>query len=609
MPRAINLDTWRTYFEARDDGLSVPKASRKAGISPNSAYAFEQGLPSSSGRKAAIALGRTHVGGHDVTHIDKDADLALKDFGYFRRRYFGRRSVPWQERAAYQVLSLLETPEKEFAVVNCPPGSGKSTLFTHDIPAWLIVRRRSIRILLGSRTGRQARVYVERLRQTLESTQPLQADPEELRRGMAVDAVATIPGDFGQFKPEGRGQQWTNQQFYVVSPTSTGQKEPTVAGYGQDEASLGTRVDLVIWDDLVDDNNIKGDGFDKLVRFWQTNAERRLEPGGLLVLQGQRMAPQDLYRWALDVRTVDDTPKYHHIVYPAHKDSACVNKHRPTDPPWPDGCLLDPIRLPWKQLENDRAQDRNLFDIQFQQEDGDATGKLVEKEWLNACYDGSRTLNTPPDTDARLWSAVTVDPAPDNWWAIQWWLVDADAKQLYLMDVIRRRMSNLEFLTQNLDTGVFSGALQDLLDTSREVEYPLQTVIVETNAAQKWLLNQPYAQKWGVLNQVLIQPHTTHMNKNDPAFGVGAVAEFIKQGRVNLPDGDPYARVAVKNLTSELLVWPNGRTSDQVMAFWFMVLALNNHYAPAQKSAPRFERPSWMQRSGRGLPSKLAGIR
>ena len=62
MPRAINLDKWKSYFEARDDGLSVGKAARKAGISPQSAYKFEQGVEGTSGRQAAIVLGRTHPG-------------------------------------------------------------------------------------------------------------------------------------------------------------------------------------------------------------------------------------------------------------------------------------------------------------------------------------------------------------------------------------------------------------------------------------------------------------------------------------------------------------------------------------------------------------------
>lgn len=604
MGRRIPEAKWRVYFDARDDGASVAKAARKAAISVEAAYSFERGEEQSSGVAIARMLGRLDSG--FVSSVSGAPADALDDFGLFRRRFFGRRTVPWQERAAYQVLQFLDSPDREYVVINAPPGSGKSTLFTHDIPAWLICRRRTIRILLGSRTGRQARTYVERLRQTLEAREPLRADPDEIRTGLAFDAEATIPGDYGQFKPEGRGLQWTNQQFYVATPTSAGQKEPTVAGYGQDEASLGTRVDLVLWDDLVDEANLKGEGFEKLLRFWQTNAERRVEPGGAVILQGQRMGKQDLYRWALDVETADGGNKYHHIKFRAHNEEGCTGQHDRYAQPWPDGCLLDPMRLPWKELENYRAQDRGLYELQFQQEDDSLTeNSLVTQQDLDACYNRDRALHQPPDVD-NLWSVVSVDPSPAKWWAIQWWLVDTEEPRLYLMETIRRKMSNQEFLMRNEDTGQFTGALETLRATSTDAGHPMTHLIVEVNAAQRWLLSQTYMQKWLLAHGVTALPHTTGQNKTDPAFGVGSLGSWYAQHLVDLPDKGPYDRVAVKNLTDELKAWPEGRTDDQVMAHWFVVLALQNNYAARRGATrPAFHRPSWVRPSGRGLPSTV----
>ena len=48
--------------------------------------------------------------------------MALEDFAFFRRRYFGRKSTPWQERAAYELLRISETEDREFVVMNEPPG-------------------------------------------------------------------------------------------------------------------------------------------------------------------------------------------------------------------------------------------------------------------------------------------------------------------------------------------------------------------------------------------------------------------------------------------------------------------------------------------------------
>ena len=623
MPRSIPVPTWKVYFDARDDGLSITKAASRAGIGKDAAYAFERGQPSSSGRTAAILLGRHHVGGSEVVHVEADATKALGDFSYFRLRYFGRRSTPWQERAAYEVLRHLESDRKEFAVINMPPGSGKSTLFTHDIPAWLIARRRSIRILLGSRTGRQATMYAERLRGTLGRTQPLTADSEAVRTGMAQDAVATLHHDFGAFRPEGRELQWTSKQFYVVQ--NDGQvrddKEPTVSAFGQEEGSLGWRGDLAIWDDLVDYKNVTSrDAWEKLLTFWQQNAERRIEPGGLLLLQGQRIAPNDLYRWALNVRTADGSPKYHHVVYPAHNDEACHGQHGAKAKAWPDGCLLDPHRLPWTELENVRTQDPRVYDIQYQQRDGSATGSLVDPLWVYGgqddsgvypgCLDNTRARLAVPEgiSDRPLWSVVSVDPSPTNWWAVQWWLVDPTDPRAWLMTTSRRRMSNLEFLTHDPDTGTYTGLLQDMLEASRTTPYPLQHVVVEVNAAQKWLLSQPYVQKWAMLNQVTFLPHTTASNKTDPTFGVQSTAAWYRQGRINIPNADPRTRVEVKPLVDQVLAWPEGREDDQVMAQWFMVRAATFQYAPRQSTRPTLPRPSWVRKAGRGLPTALGRV-
>ena len=144
-----DLDKWGKYFAARNQGLGVSEAARRGRLSNATAYRFERGDPGSGGLVAAAELGVSMVAGQVVAQpLSVDAQRALEDFAYFRFRYFGRRSTPWQERAAYELLRIFEdgTQDRKYVVMNEPPGSGKSTLFTHDIPAWLIVRDRTIRI-------------------------------------------------------------------------------------------------------------------------------------------------------------------------------------------------------------------------------------------------------------------------------------------------------------------------------------------------------------------------------------------------------------------------------------------------------------------------------
>jgi hypothetical protein len=228
-----------------------------------------------------------------------EARRALEDFEFFRLRYFGRRSSPWQLRAAYEVLRLLGSGDREFVVMNEPPGSGKSTLFTHDLPCWLIVRDRGVRVMVASRTERQARMYVGRLKKSLEREVPLRAGVDDLSLGVAFDAVATLAGDFGAFRPEGRSDKWRVDELFVrqLDGVALDDKEATVSAWGQDSGFLGGRFDFVVWDDLVDRKNSKSlESREGLREWWDTEAETRLEPGGLLLLQGQRIANNDLYR-------------------------------------------------------------------------------------------------------------------------------------------------------------------------------------------------------------------------------------------------------------------------------------------------------------------------
>ena len=375
--RKVDLDRWQRYFDLRNDGVGVEQAAKKSRISASTAYRFERGDQSSGGLEAASVLGYSMVAGNLVAQpLSAEASRALEDFSYFRLRYFGRRSTPWQERAAYEVLRSVQSPEREYVVMNEPPGSGKSTLFTHDIPCWLIARDRRIRIMIGSRTERQARMYVGRIKRSLERDAPLRAASDDLDSGIAFDAEACLQDDFGAFRPEGRSDLWRAEALVArqLDGVQLDDKEPTVSAWGQDSGFLGGRFDFVLWDDLVDRKNTKTTESKDMIReWWDSEAETRLEPGGTLLLQGQRIQHDDLYRYCLDKKTLDESPKYRHVIYKAHDEEMCTGEHDDLEP-WPKGCLLDPYRLPWSHLETIKHNNPRTFDVMYQQEDGDQVG-------------------------------------------------------------------------------------------------------------------------------------------------------------------------------------------------------------------------------------------
>jgi hypothetical protein len=623
--RPAQVRVWERYFDYRDSGLSVEAAARKAKIAPSTAYKFERGDQGSTGLEAADILNRDTVAGNRVAApLDPEVQAALDDFAVFRLRYFGRKSMPWQVEAAYDVLRAVESPDKEYIVVNCPPGSGKSTLFTNDIPCWLIARNRAIRIQIGSRTERQARMYVSRIKKSLERDAPLRADADSLATGAAFDALACIQDDFGAFKPEGRSDLWRAEALVArqLDGVSLDDKEPTVSAWGQDSGFLGGRFDLVIWDDLVDRKNTKTPEAKENLRYWWgTEAETRLEPGGALILQGQRISHDDLYRTCLDMRTLNEQPKYRHVKYQAHDLASCNEEHGPTAQPWPQGCLLDPYRLNWSSLETIRNNNPRVFEVQYQQEDGDVVGGLVDPAWITGgldgegylapgCLDHQRIIGDVPAhlVGTNAFSFVSVDPSPTEWWGIIWWVYDPDSENRYAVDLIRQRLNPEQFLSLDLDTFAFSGVMEDLRVASINAGAPISRVIVETNAAQRWLLSQPHVQRWMQATGVTFIPHTTTINKHDVKYGVESIGDLFRQGRIRLPWGDIQSRLKTNALVREAQQYPESDTTDMVMSTWFHKLCIENHYTRSGGLGYKRPVPFFVSRGRSGVSRGLASF-
>jgi hypothetical protein len=615
--RRVEPERWRKYDRARAQGMSKSASGRAAGISWPAVAKYEAGDPTSSGMKHKLEKKADTEEVVSVERLSKPARRALDDFAYFRRRYMGRIATPWQEEAAYRCVEFLATPDKEFLVVNCPPGSGKSTLFTHDIPAWLTCRNRAIRCLLGSRTERQARQYTGRLRRTFERLKPVQGEHEMVARGLALDAEATLVSDFGRFRPRA-ADLWRLDEFIVaqLDDVPLEDKEPTFAAYGMDSGFLGGRYDFVLWDDLVDKTTLRTvEARENQQKWWEEEAETRLEPGGLLILQGQRMSADDLYRHALDMKSgdteeideADTPPKYHHIIYRAHYEDRCTSDHTREALPYPEGCLLDPQRLPWRELKTLQTNRAERFLVLYQQEDLDPSNVLVDPLWIKGgrdkdgyeypgCWDNDRDLcELPKGITLPLISWATADPSPTKFWSIQWWVYHPETEQRFLMDLVRQSMDAPDFLDWNPNERSYFGLMDSWQRRSIELGIPITTWVIERNAAQRFLLQYQFVKSWQAKYSVDIIGHDTGLNKLDPEYGPQMLAGLYRSGRVRLP-GKQFtgARLASMKLVDEVTRWPEGRYDDCVMAEWFLEFQMQRQYVDHEPQ-PKAWRPSWLR--------------
>lgn len=647
--RVISPEDRALFWQAQSSGMGIRECARLAGISYQTALAWVSkskelnATIESETLKGAKGAGRgsnekifkSNAAMRDMPPVIPNGKLSeraqrgLEDFDYFRKVYLGRVPSPWQVDAAYKIVEMLQHPEKQFCVLNVPPGAGKSTLF-HDVAVWQIVKNRHIRVMIGSVSQTLAKMYSRRIRETLERTVPLKPDPEMVARGLAIDAEACLAIDYGRFKPSALGALWRAEEFVVEQYAGEGldNKEPTVSAYGIESEFIGHRADLCLFDDVASPENAKESiARDKLLERWDSMAEARVDPGGLLAVVGQRLSPLDLYAHCLakvsydaeddDTYTGDDviettdvepvkTYKYKHLIYKAYYDELDTGaaSRKMTAKAWPEGPLLEPYRLSWKDLSYVKHNTPNKFKVVYQQEDLAEGHYLIERVWATGgmgqdgvlypgCIDSDRSYGfIPPGLTPPIISIASVDPSPTEFWGIQWWLYQPETNLRYLIDMQRVKLTAEGLLGYDTGSKEYSGVMEDWQNTSFAMGYPISHWIVEINAAQRFLLAHDFIRRWQALHSVNVVPHTTSRNKLDESLGIEAlIPPLWRTGQVRIPNmRDNWKTMA---FVDELSTWSRGKKhgTDLVMAHWFAELHVPQMIQP--KAPVKMWRPTW----------------
>lgn len=626
----IPAEKYLVYLQCRKEGDGRRVAARRAGFSERTAERFDgivstgplhpQALKAKAlWKEKEEAEARKYVKERESLH--PEAYKALDDIGLFAQRYFGLILRPWQKLAADRIVELYDDPDEQYAVINVAPGTGKTTFFCKILPAWITCRDRSVRGLIGSNTQRLADWNMRQLRRELERTVPIRGEPKEVALGFATDAVATLSIDYGNFKPE-NPELWRGDSFIVsqYNDFALADKEPTWTSFGRDTGFLGGRFDFVIWDDVYDSSKMRtAEARELLRKWWDEIAETRLEPGGLLLLQGQRLSTDDIYRHALDKVTFigedeDDMiaagKKYHHIIFKAHDDEKCIGKHSLKDKPWPEGCCIDPRRLPYGKLRTLKENDPGRYAVIYQQEDADPGSVLVNPLWVSGGQDADG-IDYPGcwDNDRDLWelprglppgvTVCTADPSPTKFWALQAWHYVPETGMRYLLECYRQKMDAPTFLDWNHSTRSFTGIAEEWWHISKDMGSPITHWIVEANAAQTFILQYDFFRRWASMRGVTLMRHYTHSkNKTDPKYGVWMLSQEYRHGRVRLPGKQKtYARPHSLLLIDEATHWTPDKehlqTDDCVMAQWFFEHNLP-HIRPPETAPTRLWRPSWL---------------
>lgn len=570
---------------------------------------------------ASMVKGRAVDDPKPYDQLDEESRAILDRFERFRPEILGRASPPWATMTATQLTDLYFAPGEQYAVVNFNPGLGKSTVITHDWVLWVetLARAKALELTatLGHRSEDKAKLYLHRLRRTMETNSEL------IRR-------------YGRFKPDRPGTRWSAEALDVepLSWSALTEKEATFTAVSYEKSLLSVRARLIVWDDLIDrSNSATADQRERMIDWWEQEAETRLEPDGLLVLSNARFGPEDLswyVRQQTDEEDVDELgvprPMYRHIALPAHDESRC---ERRTDNlsgkvtlthggPWPDGCLLDPVRTSWRRLRKAKDNSRR-FALVWQQEDVDPVGFLAQRAWFEGGRDSKGAISPgclEPEIrfgqlyrdEAPALSMVTVDPSGAKWWSVQH-IVGWPDRIAQVYRGARRIMQAPDLLYRQAD-GEYTGILHEWYETAREEGFPFTYLVVEQQAQQRWLTQYEFVRTWCAERGISNIPHsTTKQTKPDPDRGVEMLRPVYEFGRMRLPYGGHEERAFADQLIKEACAWPEGSTWDLVMGQWFYAFRADPLLVMylAEESATEYDdAPSWISESLGAKPPEWA---
>jgi hypothetical protein len=273
--------------------------------------------------------------------------------------------------------------------------------------------------------------------------------------------------------------------------------------------------------------------------------------------------------------------------------------------------------LNWRKLSHIKSQTPDRYEILYQQQDVDPGSVLVNPVWISGgvgddgvlyqgCWDEGRDLwELPANLPGDPLIVATADPSPSKFWALQVWAYVEESGFRYLLESYRQKMDAPTFLDWNHGEGIFTGIAEEWWQRSVDIGHPIKYWVIESNAAQKFILQYDHFRRWSAQRNVNLIPHYTHSrNKADPDYGVQMLSSLYRHGQIRLPGKQgTEARPHALLLVSEVTKWtPDGHgagTDDCVMAQWFLEHNVPNIRLPTGNVVPMW-RPSWMKEAKGG---------
>ena len=257
-------------------------------------------------------------------------------------------SNPWYFISSILGYHLEEFHKRWFAhqdtykktVLLAPRGHGKSTICDVSFILWRIIHNSNIRILIASKTTRQAVLFLSEVRQHIERNSRF--------RDIFGDWVSR--------------EEWNVAQ--VRLPRDRIMKEPTITAIGIGSSLPSWHFDMIIADDLHDLANSRTPGQREAVwRWFEGTMLPTLEPHGELHVLGTRWHADDVYG-----RLIAKSAEAKAAGQSSGAYEVLVEKAIISEGPTPDQCqVLWPDYMPYEKLVGIRhEQGPAIFSLQYQ---------------------------------------------------------------------------------------------------------------------------------------------------------------------------------------------------------------------------------------------------
>lgn len=499
----------------------------------------------------------------------------VPDFPEFCEEFLGQKLFPHQ----LQWFDLLEGREprdihpsmsyeagkQSRIIVNTPPGHAKSTTITVNYAVWRILKNPSVKIIVVSKAQKLAEQFLLQIKERLTSDQYQKL----------IDTFAPVGGF------DGDSAGWSATRFYISSKVRGAEaKDPTVQAIGIRGQVYGSRADLIVVDDAIDNTNVAD--YEKQIAWLLGIVGSRLAPrSGRLLVVGTRIAPTDLYM------ELQNPNRYHGQVSPwtYFKQPAVLEftehardwvtlwpfSDSPADPdedPLPNGLFR---RWDGETLEEVRDALPSSEWARIYQQEQVSEDSFFTPEMIASCTRGSPPGIVPDSHTGRpggmggLRLIAGLDPAMSGFTAAVLIGFDRYTNERWVVDVHNQAAMKPD-------------EIRALIYNWTE-KYGVHEWRIERNAFQAFLTQDTEIRSYLASRGTILTDHTTGGNKNDPEFGVAAMTMLFEQELISLPQ--PVTE-AVKSMREQLLTWDpamaqsknalKGHKTDLVMALWMAEL-------------------------------------